>query len=318
MNNKSIILVLMLLACSSSLLQLQAQEYQEFAPIGAKWWYSSESGSFGTRFLVTAESVKDTLIEGKLCRMLNFKTVHNYYDNIPPDKSFFFYQEGGKIYHYINNDFYLQYNFEYDSWGTGWLFTRFGFDENGEASDTIRGYVPASMFGPMDTLFINEIPHLRYVADYGGIDLIVSFTMNPVIERIGGLSLFGSFYQFPPLELRCYEDDEIGKYQISDFPCDTIFPSATNIPQYSISQTTIYPNPNKQGFHSSFYLQNSPPDITHLELLNLNGQVVYRQEIKGLNTIPIDEKFNILEEGLYILRLTKETIPVAYFKFLIQ
>ncbi len=40
----------------------------EFAPIGAKWWYGYQD--FFTVGYFTIESIGDTLIEGKTCRIL--------------------------------------------------------------------------------------------------------------------------------------------------------------------------------------------------------------------------------------------------------
>lgn len=78
-------------------LQLNAQA-TEFAPIGAKWWYTVYA-PFGPPEDLILESQKDTLIGDLTCRKVT-KTLHEYYlaDTYHNAGYELFYQDSSKIY----------------------------------------------------------------------------------------------------------------------------------------------------------------------------------------------------------------------------
>jgi hypothetical protein len=81
--------------------QAQGQEYSEFAPVGAEWYYTNtiyDPLEDCNKYRVE----KDTLIDGALCKMV----IHN------SGYTVIFKQDGGKIYYYFNEQFNLIYDYD--------------------------------------------------------------------------------------------------------------------------------------------------------------------------------------------------------------
>ena len=96
MKNKFTWLILVILVFGSSLLQLQAQEYHEFAPIGAKWWYGWEKEGELSNAYYEVTSIKEITIESKSAKYLEIKTY--YQDGSIVLDSAFVIQEGAKVF----------------------------------------------------------------------------------------------------------------------------------------------------------------------------------------------------------------------------
>ena len=116
MKNKFIILLLAILAFSSSLTQLQAQEYHEFAPIGAKWWYDVDWCPHNppTCGYLFVESIKDTFIKNTPCKVLQ-KTLYDEHGTSNILGYDYLYNDKDKVYHFDGNDFYALYDFSIEN-----------------------------------------------------------------------------------------------------------------------------------------------------------------------------------------------------------
>jgi hypothetical protein len=88
---------------------------QEFAPLGAVWHYQYSPGSCLCDGYVRIESVGDTIIENKNCKVLN-KTLYTYdflldaNDTISYGREFIYY-ENDTVFNYRNSNFYVLYDF---------------------------------------------------------------------------------------------------------------------------------------------------------------------------------------------------------------
>ena len=78
------------------------------------------------------------------------------------------------------------------------------------------------------------------------------------------------------------------------------------------SEIKLYPNPNNGNF---FINMNSHSiDETTVEILNINGQVIYSKNYFGLDKILVDEA---LETGLYFVRVTQKQTSSS-FKIIVE
>ena len=268
------ILVIIILAFALPVVSL----CQNWAPIGAKWYYDVVEPLSQYYSFVKYEVISDTMILGHNCRAISATGGDpGAYPLIGISNTAYTYDENGKIYVYdpSNNDFSLVYDFSSlpdESWVVNW--------------DTCSY-----------TRVISDTGHVNV----NGYTLKTLSVGNSVIyERIGGISFtlfhtFGEIYCTPqPTDLpfvyqfRCYEDNIIGLFNNTIYPCDYIY---TGIEDYKLGKKiSIYPNPVKSEITVSGY---SP---AYLKLCDAVGQTVAES---------ISNKLYVgnLSQGLYVLQV---------------
>lgn len=120
-------LTVLLLMIFQQMLVSFSQSNQEFAPIGAEWY-------FGRTFFSTIaidynkyHVLADTMINSKLCKTI--EVLHTTCNLVP--KSFYFYQDSDKIYYTSKADdpFLLLYDFWEKSGESWWMEVRTYYDE---------------------------------------------------------------------------------------------------------------------------------------------------------------------------------------------
>lgn len=224
------------------LLSLGNAQTNDFAPIGATWWYDAlsdcgapdnECGYF------TLHSFKDTSILEQTCRVL--KEEHFGNDAAIPIQFHYIYEDSGKVYFYRDGQFNLLYNFE-----------AIQFDTINVFEDEFNGFTPFEDF---------TYEYFKYIIDsiafvtIDGYELKTqfpkeinesnawSFSYPVIIEGIGSTSLFfgqpntiaigfGSY-------LRCYVDENI-TFSNFAYDCDYI----TGLEGYLKHESLlVYPNP---------------------------------------------------------------------------
>ncbi|MBK8504001.1 MAG: hypothetical protein IPL46_18415 [Saprospiraceae bacterium] len=85
----------------------------EWAPIGAKWWYNYTMGVSDPSIVIqTMESIGDTVILNKNCRILKNDVDLNGDGNLAPQSNRFIYQNGDTVFYYndVLNKFSILYN----------------------------------------------------------------------------------------------------------------------------------------------------------------------------------------------------------------
>jgi hypothetical protein len=240
-----------------------------FAPIGAKWWYNALAYCGGTGFecgYFTLESIKDTIILDKTCRVIkeeHFEVVGEY-----PIQFHYIYEDSNKVYFYNEDEFNLLYN-----------FAAIQNDTISVINHQFSGFFPFE-----DILYEN----FTYIIDsvsttsIDGIDLKVQFPREfpnidswgfsypQIIEKIGATSLFFGQPNIGPLEygsfLRCYEDATIS-YTDFVYPCDYVTTIKSNIVSESIK---VYPNPASTFVEIIF----TKPDQYSIEVIDLLGRSI--------------------------------------------
>lgn len=277
----------------------------EFAPIGAKWWYTFSQ--FSADGFVLIESKSDTIIEGKNCRLLE-KTLYVKDLAVPTpvidtfmQDNLYVYSDSGVVYNYVMGTFYKLYDFNAevdDVWEVAGVLSSGICDSTGQVKVDATNYI---------TIAGAELRQI-FTSSYG--DGYWNFGSKSIIERIGSLNyLFAEpsnclfdFYQGGPL--RCYYDNTIGYYQIdSTMSCDFI----VNINQ-EISEAAyhIWPNPVSDNLNIS-----SPNDHHNifLSIHNASGQIVFHKPLEGtLSQIDM----STLPKGIYLVKIASNTINSSY------
>ncbi len=295
-------LILLLVCCIS--LRIYGQT-NEFAPIGATWWYNYEYFS-GSGYL-QLQSVGDTVISGVNCRKITKTLVQKDLSNPDAVVDTFYmdneyvYSNLGVVYNYRLGSFYTLYDF------------------NAVVGDTwaVSG---VSNFGDCDSTGFIQVDNVTTVL-IGGFELTQLFTGSvdddywnfgtlPIIERIGSLSyLFAhpnscltDFYEGG--NLRCYYDNEIGYVQIdSTTTCDFILSSNEITAATSIA---ISPNP------FSTELKIKLPDNflnSIITIYNLNGSILYQTTTCNST---IDISTDKIIPGVYFLHVLDNHIQYHF------
>lgn len=275
----------------------------DFAPIGAKWWFSSyclynlDCGYF------TMTSTKDTLIENKSARIIEIDTFggEGWSMDATP---LIVYTNDNKVYNFdrINNEFYVLYDFGLQAGDTLTIqdstkFRGFINPEDGSEQALFQVVVDSNVIKPFSN---DSLIHL-----YTSPTTNSSYFFNsPIIERIGNVSsLLGeTTLQAPggyPSFFRCYKDQII---DLTNDNCEYI--STLNTLEITKNEFSVYPNIVKDLLHIEWE-SNSLPKSVSIHLYNTLGNCVYKNKI-----IPSDSTFTInmkdFSEGMYILNVVSD------------
>jgi hypothetical protein len=217
------------------MLQSFVSTAQEFAPIGAKWYYTRyQDGIPPSVFTgyVQLEAVRDTMILGNTCKLITKGTENNV-----PNENYYLYKDvTNKVFYYSidSSRFCLLYDYNALVGDSFELDCIPDFNNNNEGGN-LMVYIDS-----VAEININgEIKRMQlYRTDEG----LVGFSFSGwVIEDIGHL-----FYLFPLINhnasvdyLRCYEDDSLGLYKPSTIACDYV--TGIESLQENLIGITIYP-----------------------------------------------------------------------------
>ncbi|MBR5167085.1 MAG: T9SS type A sorting domain-containing protein [Salinivirgaceae bacterium] len=213
--------LLLLFIAVSSAVTLKAQT--EFAPIGATWYCGKTEAMWGDEGFLKVTSADTTVIDGKKVKVL-MSEYHWSKGDISPWDTIYAYQTGDSVLFYFDGDFRLVYNFGLN------------------VGDTMEIYNPENKVCGEDWLYGHVMVKSIKTLNINGTEL-KEFSLAPAdshsyyyqyIEKIGTTSqlfradcyvgyddtflggLFGA--------LRCYEDTEIGHYQVyDDMACDSLY-----------------------------------------------------------------------------------------------
>ncbi len=279
-----------------SLTKLNAQD---FAPIGAKWHYTTLWSFTGDIGFYKIESVSDTIIKGKTCRVLQ--------RNGGPACTFgsdFVYTEDSVIYFYVP---------EIDSF-------QILFDLKAKKDSSWIVIFKIPLLTKLDTLLIN-VDSVSSI-NINTVDLIklhVTYhSLNygyenrsykgEIIERIGDINYMFNFASLSGLfcdldfsgGLRCYEDSQLGFHStgIAD-SCTYTFDWTSVNDIFSITSFTIFPNPADKFIE----IRVDFTKLITLEIRDILGQLLLSTNFTA------DTKMNIasLPKGLYVLSLKHES-----------
>lgn len=271
---------------------------QGWAPIGARWHYT-ENFSFWNPIVedyIKIESVKDTVVAGKVCRKLTKR--HNIGCSDRPDIEFM-YSENNQVFFFDTNfsSFQILYDFGAIQ-GDSWAILVKDLDPP-EDVDTLIVSVDST-----NQTIINGISLKQLFVTYklkGETNPYVKHN-STIIESIGDLWYMFNYYPEWALGcdmnfsegLRCYEDSLIGLFEtgIAD-SCEYIKLLDGN-EDIESPPITIYPVPANEVLLVK--IEKRIP--IQFKIYDFTGKVVLTRILKD-NRIPVYE----LKPGIYIIEL---------------
>jgi len=239
---------------------------REWAPIGAYWYYTWGDVWGPPVEYLRMESIKDTIVAEKNCRLLRSIITH---DNGIDDKvrqthfeDIIIYQEEYKVFRWVEDQFRILYDFSLEQGDTlqvyipvneRWLYN--------SRQDSIAYFVIDSV----TTLVLGGetfTAQLLNAIETGAAAYAVGFA-DWVYESIGSRTYFRPYHALLcdakcPWPLRCYTYEDF-THKWFDIPCDTIVPFidvGVKKPIWN-DEVKIYPNPGQIGGYISLEVEES-------------------------------------------------------------
>lgn len=294
MKNTTLLLCLSLLSCLI--------KAQSFAPIGAKWYYSSAAYGMAPPYAeyYLYEASKDTAVNGTNCRKIE---VHEFKYNGTT-------QQDKPVYVYDNTDTVFYYNDLHDRFFPLYIF-------NVNTGDTIHYYLLGNWQGT-DSLWTVKVDSVTEFIS--GSDSLRGLWTHPVDEyynfwapyyrKIGSTGMMFPYFYNMILEsdgpIRCYSDSSFS-YNFSGAPCDSRVISSVS----ELHNNGLYLEPNPVN---EFIVVRTEQPINELAVFDLSGRVMLK------TMLPADGKINVsfFPPGAYILQAHRQGLRAATQLFIKQ
>jgi hypothetical protein len=280
---------------------------QDWAPVGAKWFYDQQFTFSGDINYILYTSEKDTIVKGQSCRKITKRHDLDCYDR-PQIELMFSKSDSVFFYEHTMDSFQLLYCFNAQKNDT-WLFM-FQEDISGRI-DTVHVVVD-SIFNTIANAQSLRSLYVTYTIGYENFQYQYS---SVIVEKIGDLAYMFNFFPISAFVcdadwsegIRCYEDPVFGNYHFPEMdPCEyTYIENGINTAEHD--NLCIYPNPVVNMLRLD--VANSSGKQT-IQILNGIGQVQY------IDNNFIGEPINIqqLSDGMYFLNFSdKDNIVVKKF-----
>lgn len=289
------------------LLTVSGFSQQEFAPVGAEWYYSQVVSYHPPQAnYVKHVSVKDSAINDKPVKVIQ-KTKFTREDTV--DLGFeYLHQNGDTVFYWKNAEFRELYNFSLAKGDSMLVYS----DQFNFCTDSPFGWIGIdSTF----TVSINPIALKAYYSSHKK-GSFWGFDGNPIIERIGSTSYLlpkdvACIADDPGIgPLRCYSDPEIGTHYFGTTTCDTITTFPVHAGQLNTKRIfSFYPNP----VTDYLTIDSSREGTFSIEIYNNTGEIVRKQEFSPGARINLSD----LPEGLYLV-VTKNKNKEPYYGKIIK
>ena len=282
-----------------SLICLYTKAQKEWAPVGAKWYYSVNQTNNICSYI---ESVGDTIIEGKTCKILDIE----YCNYTFPRTRQYICQQGDSVFYYNKQDFFLLYDFSAKVGDTITVFENefncgFPFNLNPESDSCTCNCLKYSITD-IDSITVEgqflKRQHINTVFSECNWRVGDEY----IIEKLGNLNyFFGSPKTIIIHEtshigmLRCYQDQQI-EYENPDWSFECDYDNIVGFRKTNMSRNiTVYPNP-------VFDYLNIKSDIIieNIKIYTIVGHLIQNIDYQG-NSFMIDLKH--LNQGLYFIVL---------------
>lgn len=282
---------------------------QSWAPIGAKWYYSSSAGGLApTRSeYYLYEVIGEEIYEGKLCKKINI----TYYKYQNGDTAYL-----APLYTYESNDKVYYYNNKFNRFLELYIFSA-------SIGDTILYHTTDTSSWYSDTTFRIVVDSItEFIV---GTDTLEYFHTSPIddwwfyggyIQKIGSKVLMLPSYRVTIPEadgpLRCYQDSSI-QVKFSIVPCE--YRMTSNVSN-TINQRTlkIYPNPANTNLNIEF--NDVVTRAYDLMIFNSIGQKVI--SLPGLENQNVEIDTKLFQSGIYFIKIYDANNLVYQGKILID
>ncbi len=285
----------LLLTCISFFQQIYAQS-TDFAPLGAKWYYTEESYAPPriTPFIV--EVVAKEMYAGKLCSKI---TSSKFHPSTSLPEPCYLYTQNDTVFFYseMTNRFEMLYDFT-ATVGSAWVIGGLIATDPPFVSDTIVVDSLSSIIVNGASLKVWHIHSNTNTIDWG----------NRIIEKMGNDALFApryGFFHIPVWGLRCFETPGM-EYHLVPYACDTVYwTTSTSAPEYA-DKIKIMPSPFQEMISVTLELSL---DNAQISLYNSAGVQVLTQNVSFGTTQINTERlpagiyfYTIVEKGLVVQR----------------
>lgn len=274
-------LLILSLFCST-LFSLSAQGF-DFAPVGARWYYSELDFALKDIPHIT-ESVGKETYQGKWCS----KLIHSSMGPLPSPT--YVYTQNDTVFFYstLTNQFEMLYDFTAevgDSWVVGGVHS---VDNEGNhlLADTVRVDSMSTVILSGDTLKVWYISH-GFFYDWG----------RRIIEKVGNDDLFAPKYAMWELQigaLRCFETPDV-EFHFVPYPCDTVYSTISS--SYDLNgmiELEIFPNPSTG--HAAVLLPTNAAGV--VAVFSSTGHKIYTETVvPNTNSLVLD--LSQMPVGLY-------------------
>lgn len=279
----------------------------DFASIGSKWYY--DYSGFGFEGYLTLESVRDTLVSEKECKIIKHQSISFDYTNWPAqqiidtvnlnNKILCF--ENNVVYHYFDSTFYKLIDFNAEV-GDKWTLKIPDYFTDCDTTVITVDSVYQQLFNNLElkTLLVSQPED----ANVG----FASFSSIELLEKIGPLYyLFGipisetsascGVLQTSGLgvgNLRCYSDDVIGEIKFGETDCEFIVDSIyLNVKELLNAQIAL------PFYNEGFVYFNDFELNKKIIICDISGNIIYR------GFIPNDKKISLRKypSGMYIVKV---------------
>lgn len=327
----------------------------QFAPLGAEWWYQGNSYDFtfappwwtpNSKWTDHAQVTGDTVINDITCRKMVLERKAKHGNN--PDSTAI--TQTGNFYFYDNTDTVFIFNEGRSQFTPLYIF-------NVAVNDTICLPVPTApantdsnfcfVVDSIQTELFDGIPlrsfYTRTLIPEGQLlslnwgyaiyrDIIDGgwISIGKYTEKLGGTwplisSLFpmSSFHNvdggiaigFPSGNLSCYQDNEIS-ISLSNIPCDSIPPPVSGIKKVNNLPDFITIFPNPTTDHITLLNKKNWPVNTTIQAYDILGRSVALDKA-AINGDQLVYNLNGFSTGVYLLKINIDD-NVFYHKILVQ
>jgi hypothetical protein len=271
---------------------------QDFAPVGAKWYYNEMFAFSGDIDYIKYTSEKDTLIHGKICRKIIKR--HDLFCNGRPEAEFLFSRNDTVFFlDTLFNEFQILYDFNAQA-KNSWIIK---IKDVTQDVDTICVTVDSVSIKQINGLDLKVMSVTYHKFD----ELTPEIYSSVIIDKIGDIQFMFNWYPWSGKicdgnytnGLRCYQDDVIGLYSTGIVDsCDYQYKwvSVDKISKKKIYE--LFPNPT----NSQFQLKVDSKKKCSVEISNLNGVVVYSSDFISSTSIDLTGS----PKGMYIFQLKSE------------
>ncbi len=281
---------------------------QDFAPIGAKWYYDESFAFSGDIDYMSLTSEKDTMLQNVVCRKLSKR--HQLDCAIRPLNEFVF-SRNDSVFFFDEafNEFQLLYDFtakEHDSW-------MIRVKNEDQVTDTVLVTVDST-----SVIRLNETDLKKLYVTYSKNNYYPPTETSVIVEKIGDMNYMFNWYPWTTSMacdanftrgLRCYQDNEFGQYStgIAD-SCDYVYVLTKISKQDSEPTFSIYPNPTTGIIDIN--LDNNYNSL--LVLTDLLGKPIIHKVFNNSTRVDL----GLMKKGLYILSIQQNNNTIIIRKII--
>jgi hypothetical protein len=261
-----------LLLISFTFLSILSQA-QQFAPIGAKWYYgkkaSLQAPNNNVQFYLF-ETIKDTIFKTKDCRKIRHREFL-YSGNVNELEPLFVYQQMDTVFIYSS------------LWQNFIRMMVNGLSLNDSLLFQSRQYQTSMNFyevTDIDTLNVSNRTFRQVRFNDLPLNQVTSDGNSSYIEGIGSQNYFIPFYDDSGLlpeygsgPLRCYIDENGQEFNFWGQPCD--FRDAVSIKDLELLEFDIYPNPATNYLALHFTEQQGKS--YQISIIDMQGRVLHNK-----------------------------------------